>query len=187
MLGVNDLKRGSLVVVEGEPYMVMSVSHSHVGRGGAVTQTKIKNLTNGKVFDRNFKPSDEFEEAEVKRIDTEFIYSRNGEYWFHESGKPANRFAIAEDVIGKQADFLKSKMVVRGIQYGDGFIGVELPIKAEYKVVDAPPNVRGNTAQGGSKLVTIETGAKITTPMFVETGDKVRVNTSTGEYEQRVN
>lgn len=184
-LAINDVKRGVLITLEGEPYIVLSATHQHIGRGGANVQAKLKSLVTGKVADRSIKPTDNLEEAEINRTDADFIYARNGEFWFHESGKPAERFMIQEDVIGEQALFLKPKMTVRAIHFGGKIINVELPIKAEYEVTEAPPNVRGNTAQGGNKQVTIETGAKITTPMFIESGDMIRVNTETGEYVER--
>lgn len=184
-LGINDVKRGSLITVEGSPCLVMSVAHQHVGRGGANAQVKAKNLSSGKIFERTFKPSDVFEEAEIDRIDAEFIYGRSGEYWFHEAGNPSRRFSIREDTIGGQAGFLKPKIAVRAMEFKGRIINVELPIKAEYKVTEAPPNVRGDTAQGGTKQVTIETGGKISTPLFIETGDTIRVNTETGEYVER--
>jgi elongation factor P len=183
--GINDLKKGSLIVMEGEPYRVMSIKHSHMGRGSATSQVKVKSLVSGKILDRGLKPADEFEEAEIERTGAEFIYSRNDKYWFHETGKPSDRFVIGAEAIGDQSDLLKPKMEVRAFRFKGDIINVELPIKVEYKVTEAPPNVRGNTAQGGTKQVVIETGAKINTPMFVEIGDIIRVNTETREYTER--
>ncbi|PIR98123.1 MAG: elongation factor P [Candidatus Colwellbacteria bacterium CG10_big_fil_rev_8_21_14_0_10_42_22] len=185
MLNINDLKRGSLIVLDGEPHRVIFTKHTHMGRGSASLQAKVKNLINGKVLDRGFKPADEFEEAELEKADSIFIYSRNDEFWFHEVGNPASRFSINKEAIGEQADFLKSNMEVRAVRFKEKIINVELPIKVDYIVKEAPPNVRGNTAQGGTKQVTLETGAKISTPMFVEIGDKIRVNTETREYVER--
>lgn len=185
-LGINDTKKGSLIIIEGDPYLVMLVSHQHIGRGSANSQFKVKNLVNGKIFDKSIKPSEVFEEAELERMDAQFIYTRNNEYWFHQLGNPSNRFSISDDTLGDQAGFLKTQMTVRAIKFDGRIINVELPIKVEYKVVEAPPNVRGNTAQGGTKQVVIETGAKVSTPMFVEMGDTIRVNTETGEYVERV-
>ncbi|MEX2054268.1 MAG: elongation factor P [Candidatus Colwellbacteria bacterium] len=184
-LGISDIKKGSLITMGGEPYLVMALAHQHIGRGSANAQLKAKSLVTGKIIDRTLKPSDEVEEAEISRMDSEFIYNKGDEYWFHEAGNPGNRFAIDGEVIGGQGAFLKAKMPVRAVKFQERVINVELPIKADYEVTEAPPNVRGNTAQGGSKQVTIETGAKINTPMFVETGDKIRINTETGEYVER--
>lgn len=185
VLGINDLKKGSLIVVSGEPYRVMLVKHSHMGRGSATLQAKIVSLVSGKIFERGFKPADEFEEAEIEKINAEFIYARNDQYWFHEAEDPANRFTLSAGAIGQQRVFLKPKMAVRAFKFNGDIINVELPIKADFRVTEAPPNVRGNTAQGGTKQVVIETGARIGTPMFVETGDIIRVNTETGEYVER--
>src|SRR3989344_4186483 len=112
-LDINDLKRGGLVVIEGDPYIVLSVKHLHIGRGGASVQTKMKNLRSGKVLDRNFKSDDTFEEANIEKLNTDFIYERNGEYWFSESGNKGNRFSLMRDVIGDGALFLKPGMEVR--------------------------------------------------------------------------
>src|SRR3989338_3076323 len=185
-LGINDVKKGSLIVIEGDPYLVMLVSHQHIGRGSANAQFKVKNLVNGKIFDKTFRPAETFEEAELERMDAQFIYARSAEYWFHEIGNPGNRFSISEETLGNQAGFLKPQMIVRAVKFDERIINVEVPIKVEYKVVEAPPNVRGNTAQGGTKQVVIETGVKVSTPMFVETGDVIRVNTETGEYVERI-
>lgn len=185
-LDANDLKRGSLIVLEGTPYIVLSVKHVHMGRGGAVVQSKLKNLESGKILERSVRSSESFEEADIQKKDAQFIYERNGEYWFHEKGDPANRFSLGEDVLGEQARLTKSGIVVKAVLFKDVIINVELPIKVEYEVVDAPPNVKGNTSQGGNKVVTIEGGAKVSVPLFIGTGDIIRVNTETGEYAERI-
>jgi len=184
-LDINDLKRGSLVVVDGDPYVVLFTKHVHMGRGSASVQTKLKNLVTGKVLDRTFKSADNIEEAEIKKLDSVFIYERNGEYWFHEEDDKSKRFSLDGDAIGEQAIFLKAEMKVRAILFNGEIINVELPIKADYKVTEAPPKIKGNTSSGGTKFVTIEGGAKISTPLFIETGDVIRVNTETGEYTER--
>lgn len=189
-IGINEIKRGSLIVVESDPYIVLSTTHVHMGRGGASLQAKIKNLRTGKLLDRTFKPADTIEEAEIEKLDAVFIYERNGEYWFHEKDKKGNRFALKGEVIGTQSVFLKTGMEVRAFVFvtkGEkNIINVELPIKADYKVVEAPPNIKGNTSSGGDKVVTIEGGGKVTVPLFVEEGDTIRINTGTGEYSERV-
>ena len=186
-LSINDLKRGSRIVIGGDPYIVMYVKHIHMGRGGATLQTKIRNLKSGKVLERSFKSSDSFEEADIERLQAQFIYERNGEYWFHETGNPSSRFSLEKDVIGDQAIFLKPKMEISTFIFRGDFINIELPIKVDYKVIEAPPTIKGNTSQGGNKQVVIEGGAKITVPLFIETGDIIRVNTEIGEYVERAN
>jgi len=185
-LDINDLRRGSLVAIEGSPHLVLSAKHRHVGRGGAVMQTKIKNLRTGRVFEKSLKPSDDIRDVEIGKLRASFIYERNKEYWFHEVDKPGNRFSLKEDVIGGQASFLKPEMGIKALLFDGEVINVELPIKADYNVIDAPPSIRGDTSQGGNKVVTVEGGSRVTVPLFIETGDTIRVNTDTGEYSERV-
>lgn len=186
MLSINDLKNGSLVVVDGEPYTLMSIKHLHMGRGGASLQTKIRNLRTGQVYERNFKPADEFKEAEIEKITSRFLYENRGLYWFNEVGNPKNRFSLKFEKIGDSAQFLKPNLEVQAVKFENKIINIELPIKADYKVIEAPPAIRGDTAQGGTKTVIIETGAKISTPLFINEGDVIRINTQTGEYVERI-
>ncbi len=189
-LGANELKKGSFIVIDDAPYVVLSHSHSHIGRGGAVVQTKIRNLKTGTILERNFKSGDSFKEAEIKRMQARFIYERRGEYWFHEKGVPANRFFISREALENKALFLKSEMEVTALKQveddKDEIINIELPIKADYKVVEAPPGIRGNTTDGGRKTATVEGGLKVNVPLFIEEGDTIRINTETGEYAERV-
>ncbi|MBI5079263.1 elongation factor P [Candidatus Wolfebacteria bacterium] len=186
MLSINDLKNGSLVVIGGDPYIVMSVKHQHIGRGGSSIQTKIRNLKTGQTLERNYKPSDEFEEAEMKKMKSRFLYENKGDCWFDEIGNPKNRFSLKKEEVGDSAGFLKPNLEVLAIIFDEKIINIELPIKIDYRVVEAPPALRGDTAQGGVKTVTIETGAKITAPLFINEGDIIRVNVQTGEYAERV-
>jgi len=191
MLTYTDLKKGVLFVLDGAPYEVLDSHFLRMQQRKAVVQTKIKNLITGKIVDRNFQPSDSFEEAEVERSSAVFIYMRSlpagrQEYWFHEEGNPKNRFALAGEMLGGSAQFLKPNMPVETLVFNDKVIGMKLPVKVDFKVTEAPPSIKGNTAQGGSKVVTLEGGAKVSVPLFVNEGDIVRVNTETGEYVERV-
>ena len=139
----------------------------------------------GKVTEYSFHVSEKAEEAEIETRPLTYIYSSRGEWWFHRTGNPSERVTLPEDLLGEQKQFLKEKMELEGLYLEDKPFGIRLPIKMTLRVTEAPPNVRGNTAQGGDKLVTLETGAKITTPMFVEAGDMIEVNTETQEYVGR--
>lgn len=187
MLSYTDLKKGILFVMNGEPYEVLDSGFLRMQQRKAVVQTKIRNLITGKVVDRNFQPSDSFEEAEVERKEAQFIYAHRSEYWFHEAGNPKARLSLKGEEIGEAAQFLKANTPVTTFVFNGKIIGVKLPIKMEFKVIEAPPAIRGNTAQGGTKQIMLEGGAKINTPLFVEEGDVVRVNTETGQYVERVN
>ncbi len=172
--------------MDGDPYEVLESHFLRMQQRKAVVQTKIKNLTTSKIVDRNFQPSDNFEEAEINKKDAIFIYYNRGQAWFHDSKNPGARFFLTEEAVGDGVRFLKQGMSINILVFGEKVIGIKLPIKVELKVAESPPAIRGNTAQGGTKMVELETGAKISVPLFVNEGDVVRVNTETGEYAERV-
>ncbi len=186
MLSYTDLTKGVLFVMDGQPYEVLEAHFLRMQQRKAVVQTKIRNLITGKVLDRNFQPSDSFEEAEIEKKSAIFIYVNRGEYWFNEEGNTKNRFALPEDVLGEAAQFLKPNTKVVTVVFADKVIRVTLPVKMDFKVIEAPPAIKGNTAQGGTKAVTLEGGVKVSAPLFVNEGDIIRINTETGEYVERV-
>jgi len=186
MLSYTDLKKGTLFIYEGQPYEVIESSFLRMQQRKAVVQTKIRNLATGKILDRNWQASDEFEEAEVDRMNAVFIYQSKEEYWFHEKGNPKNRFALLGDIIGTQGKFLKPNTEIAALVWNGKVITASIPIKMEFRVLEAPPAIKGNTAQGGSKQVTIEGGAVVNVPLFVNEGDVIRINTETGDYVERV-
>jgi len=172
--------------MEGEPYEVLT---SHVFRKQMrkpVNATKLKNLMTGKVMEYSFHASEKAEEAEILSREVNYLFNNRGEYWFCEKNNPSKRFSLTEDFIGDQGKFMKPNAPVELLSFQDRNIGIKLPIKVELKVKDAPPGIKGNTAQGGTKLVTLETGAAINAPLFINEGDILRINTDTGEYVERV-
>ena len=186
MLSINDLENGSLVVLDGDPYAVLEVRHQHIGRGGSNVQTRLKNVRTGQVLERNFKPADAFQEAEIEKKKTRFLYEHRGTFWFTDPDTPKSRFSLPAEILGDKGGFLKQNLDVVAVEFNGKIIAVELPIKIDYKVAEAPPAVRGNTAQGGTKTVVLENGLKVNAPLFINDGDIVRVNTETGEYIERV-
>lgn len=186
MLSYTDLTKGVLFIISGEPYEVLESNFLRMQQRKAVVQTKIRNLITGKVLDRNFQPSDQFEEAEIEKKSAIFIYNSRGEYWFHQEGDPSRRFLLSAEILGDSAQFLKPKTKVTTVVFKDRTIKVSLPIKMDFEVIEAPPAIKGNTAQGGTKVVTLEGGAKVSAPLFVNAGDILRINTETGQYVERV-
>ena len=192
-LSYGDLKKGVLFVLEGQPYEVLEGQFLRMQQRKAVMQTKIRNLMTGKIIDRNWQASDEFEEAEVERKTAMFIYVKPNrqaggidEYWFNEKGNPANRFSISAELLGEGRHFLKTNVEVAALEFRGKVIKVSLPVKMDFEVTEAPPSVKGNTAQGGNKSVTIDGGAKVNVPVFINAGDIIKINTETGEYVERV-
>ncbi len=186
--------------MDGQPYEVLDSGFLRMQQRKAVVQTKIRNLVTGKVLDRNFQPSDNFEEADIEKKPAMFIYKKPlrqaqgkpgsaqalDEYWFHEKGNSANRFMLSAEILGEQGHFLKPSTEVTTVVFGDKVIRAKLPIKMDFKVTEAPPAIRGNTAQGGTKVVEIEGGGKVSAPLFINEGDMIRINTETGQYVERV-
>jgi elongation factor P len=185
MLEYNEITVGKFIIFDEEPWEVID---SHVFRKQQrkpVNATKLKNMITGRVTEYSFHQSEKAEEAEIENKDIQFIYESKGEYWFHEVGNPGKRFALTKDQVGNPGKFLKKDTVAKAMVFDEKIIGVKLPIKMELKVVEAPPGTKGNTAQGGSKQVKVETGAYVNTPLFINEGEVIRVNTETGEYVER--
>ncbi len=185
-LSVNELKPKTFFIFEGQPWVVLEAHHLKMQQRRPVVQTRMKNLLNGKIVERNFAQSDVFEEADIKREEVKFFYSHRDEYWFSKKDDPSKRFLLDEEILGDATKYLKNNLIVGAILFNDQIINIELPVKMDFKVVEAPPAIRGDTAQGGVKQVVIETGATVNTPLFVEEGDTIRINTETGQYVERV-
>lgn len=185
MLTINDLKNKIIVMIDGAPYQVLEVKHLHMGRGGSSVQTKIKNLITGQTLSRNFKPADSFEEADIEKRDLIFLYSHRGEFIFSAKGKPSERHKLSGGEIGGAEQWLIPNTAVTALFLEGKLIQISVPIKMDLRVAEAPPGLRGDTVSGATKTVTLETGAKIQTPLFVNEGDIIRVNTETGEYAER--
>jgi elongation factor P len=186
MLAYNEILKRAFILLDGEPYEVLS---SHIFRKQQrkpVNQTKLKHLISGKVIEYSFHQSEKVEEAELSKYPLKFLYQKKDEFWFSRPEDPSDRFAIGRDVIGDRALYLLPNQEYKAVEFDDEVIAIETPIKQTYTVKEAPPNVKGNTAQGGNKVVVLETGLSVNAPLFIEEGDKIEVNTDTGEYVTRV-
>ena len=172
MLDYNDLKIGTTFIYEGQPYEILEYSFLRMQQRKPAVQTKMRNLLNGKIIERNFHMNEKFEAVEIERQPIKYLYTHRGEYWFAEKDNPSKRFALKEDVVA--------------VKWDEKIINIDVPIKMDLIVKETPPGERGNTAQGGTKVADLETGAKIQVPLFVNTGDTVKINTQTGEYVERV-
>jgi elongation factor P len=186
MLSYNELKVGTLFIKDGAPYKVLEYAFVRMQQRKPVVQLKIKNLISGKVLNYTAHQNESFEEAEVDETPVIFVYHQRGNYWFYEKGNPSKRFFLTDEVVGKTGQFLKANTEVRALGFKGKIINIELPIKIDLKVTEAPPAIKGDTAQGGTKTVTLETGAKVSVPLFINEGDIVKINTETGEYCERV-
>lgn len=181
MIGITGIKKGSKIIYQSEPYEVIYEQHSKTGRAGAVLRTKLKNLKNGAIINKTFQGSDKVEELEIDNRKAQFLYSKGNISYFMDSSN-YEQFELGQEVIGELSDFLKEGAEVDVFYFENKPVNLNLPVKLAFKVIESPPGIKGNTADGGSKQVTIETGAKVNTPLFIKTGDIILVNTETREY-----
>ncbi len=191
ILSYNEIKEGKQIMYENTPYLVVESYVARTQQRKPQNQTKIKNLINGKLIAVAFHTNDTAEEAEISNKEIKFMYKTpKGEYWFCATNNPKDRFMLTEELLGNDIKFLKDNTEIKAkvLEFNDEekIIGVILPIKMDFKIIDCPPNDRGDTAKGGNKIATIETGAKVNVPLFVANGETIRVNTETGDYVERV-
>lgn len=186
MMSYSDLKKGIQIIIDGLPYEVLEARPLKMAQRRVVLQTKLRNLITGNLLSRNFQQGETFEEAEISKTEAKFLYFHKNRYFFCQKDDSSERFDFGAEQIGEQAKFLKSGQIVEGLIFQGKIINISLPIKVQLKVIEAPPGVKGGRAQTGTKTVTLETGAKINVPLFIEVGDILEINTETGEYVRRV-
>ena len=186
MLEYNEILPKKVILLDGEPYEVLDAHVFRKQQRKPVNQTKLRHIITGRVTEQAFHVSDKVQEADLTTKPVKYIYENRDEYWFCTPDNPAERFSLPSDVVGIGIKFLKPNSIIDGLVFNEKIISLKLPIKADLRVKEAPPAVRGNTAQGGTKQITLETGAAINAPLFINEGDVVRVNTETGEYVERM-
>lgn len=186
MLSYNELKPGVFIILDGKPWEVLDYEFLRMQQRKPVAKTKLKNLINGSVQERTFHQNENIEEAEIEKKDLKYLYGHRGEHWFAYPDDSSKRFKIEEARLAGQVEYLKPDIILTALVFNGEIVGTKLPIKAEYKVVEAPPAIKGDTASGGNKPVIIESGAKVNVPLFINSGDIIRINTETGSYVERV-
>lgn len=186
MLSYTDLKKGVLFIYNEEPHEVLEANFSRMQQRKAVVQAKIRNLSSGKTYDISFQPSNQFKEAEIEKRPLVFLYEHRGEFVFADPQNPKDRFSLNEETVGNNKKWLKSNTQLSAFFFENKLLNLILPVKMDFSVVEAPPGVQGDRAQSGTKTIKIETGAVIQAPLFINTGDIIRINTQTGEYAERV-
>lgn len=187
MLSYTEIKPGSLVVLDGEPFEVLTTSGVvKKQRQKPHNTAKMRNLRSGATVERTFTQADKIVEAEVTTRDIQFVYANRGEVVFTDPENPRDRFTLSEDLVGNKILYLREKDTVVARVFEDDILDIVIPIKVELTVAEAPPNIKGNTSAGGDKVVVLETGLKVTTPLFIEAGDTIRVNTESNTYVERV-
>ena len=180
-----------IIIYDGEPCEVVESHVARTQQRKPQNQVKLKSLISGKTIAATFHVSESADEADIGKREVTFLYHNKGEYWFCDPTEKSNRFKLEEILLGNTVKFLKENSNVTALVWTneddeEKIIKLSLPIKMEFKVKEAPPAVRGDTSKGGNKVITLENGATLNAPMFIKEGDKISVNTETGEYVERV-
>jgi len=186
ILSYNEIVPKKIIVRDGEPFEVIA---SHVFRKQQrkpVNQTKLRHLVSGKVVEISFHQNEDAHEADIDTMEVTYLYTNRGESWFTETRDPKNRFSFPEEQVHEQVQWLSQNATAEALLYNEKPIAIHIPVKVELRVKDAPPGIKGDTAQGGKKLVTLENGTTVNVPLFINEGDILRINTDTGDYVERV-
>ena len=186
VLSYNEILPKTIINYNNEPYEVLSSHIFRMQMRKPVNQTKLRHLVSGKVIEISFHQNETVTEADVSPMDAVYLYTNRGQSWFAEEGNPKNRFFFEEDAVHEKVQWLVANTPVEIMTYEEKPITVKIPVKMELKVTEAPPNVKGDTATGGNKQVTLASGAVVNAPLFINTGDIIKINTDTGEYVERM-
>lgn len=185
-LDISDIKLGLIVNMNGEPYQVIWSNRMRTAQRKPVMQTKLKNIINGKVIEYSFKFGEKVDEADVTRERASFLYADDSGTHFMDQ-ETFETVDMPKDVTEEQEKFLKEGMEVTVLRYNGNPVSIEIPIKVDLKVTEAPPAITGNSAGSVTKPVTLETGLVVQAPMFIKEGDTLRIDTRTAEYVERAN
>ena len=184
MISPSDFKTGLTIEFDGKIYTIVDFQHVKPGKGAAFVRTKLKNIENGAVTERTFNPKEKFEKAHIERRQTQFLYSGDNVWNFMDT-ETYDQFELTQDQLGDATKYLVENMTIHLQVYKDKVIGVDLAVIVELEVAETEPGIKGDTASGGSKPAVMETGLVVNVPFFINVGDKLRVDTRTGDYIER--
>ena len=180
-----DFRNGMTLKLEGHLFSIVEFQHVKPGKGGAFVRTKLKNIQTGAVLDRTFRASERVEEVRIERRPMQYLY-RSGDEHYCMDTETYEQFPISDAMLGDRTRYLKEGEILSVLMHGDMPIGAELPFFVELEITQTDPGLRGDTATGGSKPATLETGAVVQVPLFLNEGDRIKVDTRTGTYIERV-
>ncbi len=184
MIGVNDIKNGMTLIIEGNIYQVIEFLHVKPGKGSAFMKTKLRNLRTGGIVEKTFNTNVKFEKANINKMNSQYLYSMGDVYYFMNM-ETYEQLELSKDQIGDSANYLIENMNVYIILFEGELLGIDLPDKVEFTVVETEPAVRGNTTNNAMKDAKVETGMIVKVPLFIEQGEKILVTTSDGKYSSR--
>jgi elongation factor P len=184
MYSTADFRKGLRIEWEGKPFLIVEFQHVKPGKGGAFVRTKLKNLINGRVIDQTFRSGEKVDRPDLEEKEMQYLY-REGDKLIFMDNASYDQVEMTRDQVGDQAQFLQENINVKVLYYKQQPLAVELPTFVELLVAATEPGLKGDTASGGSKPATLETGAVIQVPLFIAEGDKLRIDTRTGDYIER--
>ena len=185
MISAGDFRNGITLEIEGNVYQILEFQHVKPGKGAAFVRTKLKNIINGGVVEKTFRPTEKFPAARIDRVDMQYQNS-DGDLFHFMNTETFDQIALNADDIGDALKFVKENEMVKICSYNGNVFAVEPPLFVELEITDTEPGFKGDTATGATKPATVETGAVVSVPLFVEQGDKIKIDTRTGEYLSRV-
>ncbi len=184
MIQAGDLRNGVTVEYDGNIYSVIEFQHVKPGKGAAFVRTKLKNLKSGAVYENTFRPNEKLKKAHIERYDMQYLYS-DGELFHFMNQEDYEQIALNADDLGNALKFVKENEVVKMLSHDGRVFGVEPPITVELEITHTEPGIKGDTSTGATKPATVETGANVLVPLFVNMGDIIKIDTRTGEYLSR--
>ena len=185
MISAGDFENGVTVEIDGNIYQILEFQHVKPGKGAAFVRTKLKNIISGGVVEKTFRPTEKFPKAHIDRKDMQYLY-RDGDLFNFMDVETYDQIALNEDVVGDSLKFVKENEVVKICSHNGNVFSVEPPLFVELAITETEPGFKGDTAQGATKPATVETGAIVMVPLFVEQGDVLKIDTRSGEYLSRV-
>lgn len=184
-LSINQFKNGVTLLLDGEVYQIVETEHVKPAKGSAFVRTKLRNLKTGNLLDRTFRGQDTAEEAYVEQRKMQFLYQASGMYHFMDQ-ENYDQMAVSQDNLDENARFLKENTEVIGFYHKDNLLNIVMPNFIELTIIESEPGIKGDTAKSGTKPAKVETGATVLVPLFINVGDKIKVDTRSGSYVERV-
>lgn len=185
MISAGDFKNGLTIEMEGNVFQVIEFQHVKPGKGAAFVRTKLKNIKNGGAIERSFRPTEKFNQARIERTAMQYLYN-DGDLYYFMNTETYDQIGLSADVIGDALKFVRENDEVKMVSHNGDIFAVEPPMFVELEVTECEPGEKGNTATGATKPCTVETGAVVYVPLFVNLGDTLKIDTRTGEYLSRV-
>ena len=185
MISAGDFKNGLTLEIDGNVVQIMEFQHVKPGKGAAFVRTKLKNVINGGVVEKTFRPTEKFPQARIDRVDMQYLYN-DGDLYYFMNNETYDQIAIDNETVGDSLKFVKENEVVKVCSYNGSVFAIEAPLFVELEITETEPGFKGDTAQGATKPAIVETGATVYVPLFVDQGDRIKIDTRTGEYLSRV-